>query len=331
MNRADYKQPASYQWSLGVQHSLGARTVASISYVGNTNRYQNDYTQYNLPAQAALIPLINGVAGATYATSGVPFPGFRSVRLSTNEANSHYNGLQLDINSQVGKDLFLRAFYTYSKTIDPGTGSNGGQDLQDVSNPYMGWRYDVGPGGYDRTHNAVVNFIYDLPVFRHSDSRLLRTAVGGWQVSGIVTIESGIPINIGLSGNQGGNSLPNATNRPDLASKISYPQTVSATGQQVIQYINPASFANPAIGAFGDLGHNAARGPGRDNWNISLFKSFVFSETRGSRLEFRAETFNTWNHTQFNQVSNNFGSKNFGQFTSAFDPRVMQLGLKLYF
>jgi hypothetical protein len=331
LNRKDYKQPASYQWSLGVQHSLGARTVASISYVGNTNRYQNDYTQYNLPPQANLIPIINGVAGANYATSGVPYPGFRSVRLSTNEANSHYNGLQLDINSQVGKDLFLRAFYTYSKTIDPGTGSNGGQDLQDVSNPYLGWKYDVGPGGYDRTHNAVVNFIYDIPLFRHNDNRLVRTAIGGWEVSGIITAESGIPINIGLSGNQGGNGLPNATNRPNLVGKITYPQTVSATGQQVIQYLNPAAFANPAIGAFGNLGHNAVRGPGRDNWNISLFKSFVFSESRGSRLEFRAETFNIWNHTQFNQVSNNFGSGNFGQFTSAFDPRIMQLGLKLYF
>jgi Carboxypeptidase regulatory-like domain/TonB-dependent Receptor Plug Domain len=330
LNKKDYKQPASYQWSLGVQHSLGARTVASISYVGNTNRYQNDYTQYNLPPQANLIPIINGVAGANYATAGVPYLGFRSIRLSTNEANSHYHGLQLDINSQVGKDLFLRAFYTYSKTIDPGTGSTGGQDLQDVSNPYLGWRYDVGPGGYDRTHNAVVNFIYDIPVFRHSDSRLLRTAVGGWQVSGIVTLVSGIPINIGLSGKQGGNGLPNGTNRPDLVGKISYPSTV-LPGQQKIQYIDPSAFANPAIGDFGDLGHNAARGPGRDNWNLSLFKSFVFSETRGSRLEFRAETFNTWNHTQFNQVSNNFGSGNFGQFTSAFDPRVMQLGLKLYF
>jgi Carboxypeptidase regulatory-like domain/TonB-dependent Receptor Plug Domain len=331
LNRADYKQPASYQWSLGVQHGFGAKTVASIAYVGNTNRYQNDYTQYNLPAQSALIPIINGVAGASYATSGVPFSGFRSIRLSTNEANSHYNGLQLDINSQVGKDLFLRAFYTYSKTIDPGTGSTGGQDLQDVSNPYLGWKYDVGPGGYDRTHNAVVNFIYDIPFLRHNENRLVRTALGGWEVSGIVTMESGIPINIGLSGGQGGNGLPNATNRPDLAAKITYPNAVSATGQQVIQYINPASFVNPAIGAFGDLGHNAARGPGRDNWNLSLFKSFVFSETRGSRLEFRAETFNTWNHTQFNQVSNNFGSGNFGQFTSAFDPRVMQIGLKLYF
>ena len=327
----EYKQPASYQWSLSIQHSLGERTVASISYVGNTNRFQNDYREINLPPQAALIPLINGVAGANYATSGVPYPGFRSIDLSTNEANGHYNGLQLDINSQVGKDLFLRAFYTYSKTMDPTTAGNGGGDLGNVSNPYLGWLYDKGPGGYDRTHNAVVNFIYDIPLFRHSDSRLLRTAVGGWQVSGIVTLVSGLPLNIGLSGAQGGNGLPNATNRPDLIGSVSYPSAVSATKQQVIQYIDPSAFADPAVGAFGDLGHNALRGPGRDNWNLSLFKSFVFSETRGSRLEFRLETFNTWNHTQFNQVSNNFGASNFGQYTSTFDPRILQLGLKLYF
>jgi hypothetical protein len=330
LNKAAYKQPASYQWSVGVQHSLGARTVLSASYVGNTNRYQNDYTQYNLPPQANLIPIINGTAGANYATAGVPYPGFRSIRLSTNEANSHYNALQIDVNSQVGKDLFLRAFYTLSRTIDPGTGSNGGQDLQDVSNPYAGWRYDVGPGGYDRTHNAVVNFIYDIPLFRHNDNRMLRTVVGGWEVSGILTFESGIPLNIGLSGGQGGNGLPNATNRPDKVSSIAYEHTVLAA-PQAIQYINPAAFANPAVGSFGDLTHNAARGPGRDNWNMSLFKSFVFSESRGSRLEFRVETFNLWNHTQFNQVSNNFGSGNFGQFTSAFDPRILQIGLKLYF
>jgi len=331
LNRSAYKQPTSYQWSLGVQHSLSTKTVVSLAYVGNTNRFQNDYTQYNLPDQAALIPIINGVAGANYATAaGLPYPGIRSVRLATNEANSHYNGLQLDVNSQVGRDLYLRAFYTYSKTIDPGTGSNGGQDLQDVSNPYLGWRYDVGPGGYDRTHVAVVNFIYDIPLFRGNQSRLLKTALGGWEISGIVTMESGIPVNIGLSGGQGGNGLPNATNRPNLVGKIAYPSTVEA-GQQVIQYLDPSAFALPAVGSFGNLGHNAVRGPGRDNWNLSLFKSFVFSETRGSKLEFRVETFNTWNHTQFNGVSNNLGSSNFGQFTSAFDPRILQLALKAYF
>jgi hypothetical protein len=337
--RNEYKQPASYQFSLGVQHSLGARTVASIAYVGNTNRYQNDYREVNLPTQSALIPLIENMKGVNYNTlAGLPYPGFHSIRLSTNEANSHYNALQLDLNSQIGKDLFLRAFYTYSKTMDPvngstagTTGGTGGADLQNVSNPYLGWRYDEGPSGFDRTHNASVNFIYDIPVFRHSEHRMLRTAVGGWELSGIVIFESGLPINIGLTGAQGGNGLPNATNRPDLVGKVSYPQTVSATKQQVIQYIDPSAFANPAIGAFGNFGHNATRGPGRDNWNLSLFKSFVLSEARGSRLEFRFETFNTWNHTQFDTVSNNFGASDFGQFKTAFDPRVLQLGAKIYF
>ncbi len=354
LNRQNYKQPASYQWSLGIQRSLSSKTVLSVAYVGNTNRYQSDRTEYNLPDQAALIPIINGLTGAAcgqpagqpcnYNTAaGLPFPGFHSVRLSTNEANSHYHGLQLDVNSQVGRDLFLRAFYTYSKAIDPGTGStsgttggSGGQDLQNVSNPYLGWRYDVGPSGFDRTHNAVVNFIYDIPLFRNNSSRLVKTALGGWQASGIVTIESGLPLNIGISGKQGGNALPNATNRPDLVGKISYPQTPitctpPVTCFQQIQYIDPSAFTNPAVGAFGDLGHNALRGPGRDNWNLSLFKSFTFNEARGSRLELRLETFNAWNHTQFNQTSNNFGAKDFGQFKSAFDPRILQLGGKIYF
>jgi Carboxypeptidase regulatory-like domain len=329
LDQANYKQPASYQWSLGVQHSFGAKTVLSMAYVGNTNRYQNYYTEYNLPTQSALIPLINGT-GNYNTSAGLPYPGYHSIRQSVNEANSHYNGLQIDMNSQVSRDLSLRAFYTYSRTIDPTTGGNGGSDLSNVSNPYLGWKYDIGPGGYDRTHNASVNFIYDIPVFRNNSSRLVKTVAGGWTVSGIVTLESGVPINIGLTGGQGGNALPNAANRPDLTGKISYTNSVEP-GDHVIQYLNPTTFALPAVGSFGDLGHNAIRGPGRDNWNLSLFKSFVFSETRGSRLEFRVETFNTWNHTQFNGVSNNFGSSNFGQFTSAFDPRIMQLALKLYF
>ena len=69
-----------------------------------------------------------------------------------------------------------------------------------MSNPYLGWKYDDGPGGYDRTHNVGVNFIYDIPLFRNSQSRFVKTALGGWQVSGIITVSSGLPINVGLSG-----------------------------------------------------------------------------------------------------------------------------------
>jgi hypothetical protein len=320
----EYNQPASYQWSIGVQRQLSSRSVLGIAYVGNTNRFQNDYREVNLPDESALIPIINGIGGANYNTAaGLPYPGYHSINLSTNEANSHYNGLQIDLSSQVGKDLTLRAFYTLSRTIDPGAG-NGGQDLQNVSNPYAGWLYDVGPGGYDRTHNASVNFIYDIPVFRHTEHRLLRSTLGGWEISGIVSLTSGLPINPQLTGGQSGNALPNANNRPDQVGSVSYPHTVG-------EWFNTASFTMPAVGSFGDAGHNSLRGPGRDNWNISLFKSFVLSETRGSRLEIRVESFNTWNHTEFNQVSNGLGSSNFGQVTSAFDPRVFQLGGKIYF
>ena len=319
LNIERYKQPASYQYSAGMQRQLNGRTVLSVSYVGNQNRFQNDYRQANLPSESYLPALIGG---AQYNTApGLPYRGFNSINLSTNEANSHYNSLQVDLTSRV-RDLSLRAFYTLSRTIDPTLGGNGGGDLSNVSNPYLGWRYDVGPGGYDRTHNAAVNFIYDIPFFRKSPNRLVSTTIGGWEVSGVVTMTSGLPINPQLTGGQSSNGLPNATNRPDKVGNVSYPHKVG-------EWFNTAAFTNPALGAWGNAGFNSLRGPGRDNWNLSLFKSFNFDENR--RLELRAESFNVGNHTEFDQVSNGLGSSNFGQVTSAFDPRVFQFGAKLYF
>lgn len=119
-------------------------------------------------------------------------------------------------------------------------------------------------------------------------------------------------------------------NRPDLNGAIGYPHTAA-------EWFNPAAFANPAAGTWGNLGFDGVRGPGRDNWNLSLFKSFVISESRGSRFEFRVESFNTWNHTQFGAsgtnggISTAFGSSNFGAVTNAYDPRVFQFGGKLIF
>jgi hypothetical protein len=91
------------------------------------------------------------------------------------------------------------------------------------------------------------------------------------------------------------------------------------------------TLCQPALGAWGNLGKGAIRGPGRDNWNLSLFKSFLLSETRGSRFELRFESFNAFNHTQFKTVSSTFSNSNFGQVTDTADPRVLQLGAKLIF
>jgi Carboxypeptidase regulatory-like domain len=323
---SDYKPPVSYQWSIGVQHAIGTKTVFTASYVGNVGRHQNDYRNINLPAESS-IPEVAGLPGFTplnyNIAPGLPFPGFNSITLSENEANTHYNGLQIDLNSQLSHDLTLRAFYTVSHAVDPTTGGNGGGDLGTVSNPYAGWLYDAGSSGYDRLNVAVVDFIYDIPLFRHTENRLLKTAVGGWQVSGIVTMESGLPININLSGAQGGNGV-GGNNRPNLTGALTTPHLVN-------EWFSPSAFSAPAPGAWGTFPHYGLRGPGRDNWNLSLFKRFNLWESRGSYLELRLETFNTWNHTQFNGTDNTLGDSRFGQVTSAFDPRILQLGGKIYF
>jgi hypothetical protein len=325
----NYKPTTSTQYSAGVQHSFGPKTVLSAMYVGNMNRHLNDYRNINLPSLAELPQVASNTIQYTAATT-LPYKGFRTLDMSQNEATGHYNSLQIDLNSQASRDLQLRAFYTLSRSVDPTTGGSG-QDLNPVTNPYLGWRYDLGPSQFDRLHNFSANFIYSIPVLRNSSSRLMKSALGGWQVSGIITIESGIPINVsgGSNNNVGGG------NRPNLNGKIKYVhQALSTTDPyRAIQYYDTSMFSDPGAGNWGTLGHNALRGPGRDNWNLSLFKTFAFGETSG--LQLKLETFNTFNHTQFKtqstDSSNSLGDSRFGQFTSAYPARIIQLAGKVYF
>lgn len=319
---SDYKNPASYQFSFGIQHELRRGTVLDVTYVGNQNRHQNDYRDINLPNPSVLPSLINGTIN--YNTV-VPYAGFNYINLSENAENSNYNSLQTSVNSQISSSLTFQLAYTYSKTMDPsiggGYGNNG--DLSQVSDPYNR-AYDYGPGGLDRTHVFLANFVYQLPFFRNTSNAWLRTGLGGWELSGVVTMETGLPLNITLSGNQSSNGLAKATNRPNVTGPVTYPQTVA-------EWFDPSVFGVPVPGQWGNLGPNALRAPGRDNWNIALFKSFIFSEKRQSQFQLRFETFNTFNHTQFNQVGTSYPSSTFGQVTFTWDPRTIQLGAKLLF
>ena len=100
---------------------------------------------------------------------------------------------------------------------------------------------------------------------------------------------------------------------------------LSEDGEELVQH---SAFSPTVAGTWGNLPFNSVRGPGRQNWNLALFKQFVFSETRGSKLEFRAEFFNAFNHTEFNNVSNTFTNGDFGAVTSAHDPREIQLRIE---
>jgi hypothetical protein len=282
----------------------------------------------NLPPAADLPALV--ASNGSGMNQLVTYPGFGNVRLSYDEANSHYNSMQVDVHGNVRRDLQVQFGYTLSRAIDAATSNGSGGDLNNVSNPYVGWKYDSGPSLYDRTDVVFANFVYDIPLFKGSDSRVLKTALGGWQLSGIVMAMTGAPLNIGLNGDNVTSIIPNTANRPNMSGPVQYPKTAN-------EWFDPSDFSAPAPGTWGDLGHNVVRGPGRDNWNLALDKNFILSEARGSRLEFRAESFNTWNHTQFKGdynnggISTNFGASNFGAVTSAFDPREFQLGMKLIF
>jgi hypothetical protein len=327
-----YPPPRISQYSIGVQQALNSRTVLSVSYVGSVGRDQSYRQEVNLPPMTS-IPALLGKNPPQINTL-YNYSGFGPIRLSYNGATSHYNSLQFDVHGNVRRDLQLQFGYTYAKAVDPNTGTGDGGDLNNITNPYAGWRYDNGPSLYDRRNVMFVNFVYDIPLLRNSGNRLMRTVVGGWSLSGIITAETGAPLNIGVNGSNASSVIPNSSNRPDVNGAIRYPKTVAA-------WFDPSVFSAPACAVgpdcYGNLPHNLVRGPGRDNWNLSLFKSFVISENRGSRFEFRAESFNTWNHTQFRGdyngggISVNQGASDFGQVKSAFDPRVFQLGAKLIF
>ena len=332
LDKSNYAAPRSSQFSLGVERSIG-KSVLSVAYVGTQNRHQSFYSEIDLADQSLLAGYVNGTATTPY-NAVVPFVGYHGIRLSRNESNSNYNSLQTSFRgSWHSNDLQYQFGYTYSHTNDATTAGNSGGDLGMISNPYVGWTYDYGPSSYDIRNNFFANFIYDLPLLKHSDNKLAKMMLGGWEISGIVIAKSGAPVNVGLNGNNVTSIVPNYgqnLNRPDQSGSGHDPHTVA-------EWFDTSIYSAPAAGTWGNTPRNSVRGPGRQNWNVSLFKNFMFSEKRGSNLQFRAEFFNLWNHTQFqgdtlnNGISNNFGASDFGQVKNAYDPRRLQLALKLYF
>jgi hypothetical protein len=316
-----YKNPASYQWSAGIQRQLWSGAVVSASYVGNVDRHQNAYVEANdvYPTNtAARLAIVNGASPNLYA----PYPGFGSIVLSENVENSKYNAFQTELRVNATKGLTLQVAYTYSRAYDYDNGGANLDDLQTASNPYN-LRYDYGPSGLDRTNIFLANYVYQLPFFKHTANAFTNTVLGGWVLSGAIISESGLPLNVTLSGPNSSAGLGNgATNRPDLTGSITYPGTIG-------QWFNTSAFSAPPLGTFGNAGHNDVRGPGRTNLNTSLFKDFKFRER--ATFELRFETFNTLNHTQLQNPSTGFGAGNFGVITSAFDPRVLQLAAKFAF
>ena len=322
-----------YQFNLQIQEQLRSNMVATIGYVGNKSSHLSDGRNLNM------LPL-NDIKDRTFvcgtacgSSSGFQADPFRNytgwggITIVEDEGNAHYHGLQATLRASAWHNLSFGANYTFSHAWD----QLDAQLFANLSNSYDP-AYDNGTAGFDRRHIGSVNFDYNIPIFQHSTG-ITRTVLGGWTISGIGSMVSGNPMNIGAPDWTG---LAGITNRANLNTPVTYVKSHNNAGNS--KWYDASAFSQPAPMTIGTSGKNQVKGIGRDNWNLSLFKDFKFTEQSGFQVKF--ESFNSFNHTQFSGVdngviSNNPGGANntvtAGNVTSAFNPRVFQLGAKIYF
>jgi hypothetical protein len=325
-----YKPPGTAQFSLGIQRQVAQSVIAIVQYTGSRGWDQSDDRQINtLPLTDPNNPgdpfdLREGVAnGSLNANLYRIFPGFNNINQEETETNFSYNSLQAGLRMENRHGLTVQLAYTWSHEID-----TAGNDLNGLSDPFNA-AYDRGSGALDRRHVFNANYIYTLPFFNQGSNKILRSTLGGWQISGVTVIESGTPLFLTYNGPDTLGLGGGTTNRPDLVAGVSYPKTVGA-------WFSAGSFAGPVAPwnggpnqGFGNSGKGLVVGPGLVNFNMSLFKTITFTERM--KFELRFESFNTFNHTQFQNVDTGFADANFGHVVSAYDPRVLQLGAKFSF
>jgi hypothetical protein len=332
----NYKAPGVAQFSLGVQREIMPSLILVTQYVGNIGWHQNIQLPINTMPLSTPLDIRKKAAGglSTYDNTMLrTFPGFTGITQESNLATSNYSSFQAGLRQQSRHGLSFEIDYTWSHEIDSQVGSN---DLNTVSNPFN-LKYDRASGNLDRRHILNMNYVYKLPIFSHSNG-MAHSLLGGWEISGTVIAESGLPwAGNNAPGNGGSDTVGlggNYTNRPNFSGKVKYPKTRGANG--VYQWVSPDGFSQPIASwngggnlGFGNAGRDVVVGPGRTNFGTNLYKAFSFTER--AHFEVRVETFNTFNHTQFNNFRNNVSGGDFGQVSGVQDPRTFELGGKFIF
>lgn len=297
-------------WTFSIQQQLPGQFVGQVAYVGNKGTHVFGRDRLNL-----LDPI----------TKTRPYAGFNDIDRKESNHISEFHGLQASINRTLVKGWLWQVQYLYGKVIDDSAGSGEGKEIMISSCRAC----DRGPADFDIRQYATVNSVYDLPFGRGK-------LWGGWSLSGLYSIRTGRPVLVLVTrsagavpdGNTGSKRL-----RPDAVPGVNmYP-----ANQTPGFYLNPAAFAVPASGTWGNLGRNAARGPGLWQLDTAISKNARITESIG--LQFRAEAFNLFNRAQYGDPANNISNGSFGQIlTTANDgatgqgtSRQLQFMLRLMF
>lgn len=343
-----YPNPQSYQYSLGIQYELLPRTSLEVNYVGSRqihlgrNRNINQVPAVYQPAVANFVN--NGCTpdpAPTTASTCVdpntvrPFLGFDFINVNERAATSRYNSLQALFNRQMSHGLSFQAAYTYSRNI--ASTSNKDSEgrflpMQDAFHPER----EKAVADQDIPHSLVLNYVWQLPFFDKATG-FRKVFLKGWQLNGISVFRSGRPLNICLQNDNAGLGDSGICERPDIVGNPILDKSKRTLGQ----WFNTAAFAVPALGTFGNGGRNPVRGSGINNWDLSIFKvtdvpwfgrHSGWNAGESAKIEFRAEMFNVWNHTQYGDPGTTVGDASFGKITGlGINPREIQFGLRVEF
>jgi hypothetical protein len=328
------KLETTMNFSLGVQHNIGFGTVIDISYVGSLSRHLLWQRNINIiPKFARFDP-----ANADPTVPGSPLPdnffrpykGYDSLILDEFNATSNYNSLQLSAQRRFTKRLMFGLAYTWSRALS--TASGDGTAVTQYFSPRQ-WMY----GPYGRSHIVKVNYFYELPrLGERLHNKLVGIILDHWSLSGITSFSTGAPFTPGLS-----YSYTVDTTGSGESARITVVGDPYLPKDQRTFYknFNTAAFAATPVGSFGNAGVGMMTGPSIDNWDISLSKGVPLGLGEGRTLQFRAEFYNAFNHTQFtsydttarfdrqgNQISTTFGA-----YSAAASARKIAFSLRLRF
>jgi hypothetical protein len=361
----NYTTPEAMNYNLTVQRDLGANTVFSIGYVGALGRHLIRPVEGNpitLAGQQECLadPACNPATGSNFLLQHLDYPNhsvynggiFGSLGTQATEGNSTYNAFQTSINKSFSHGFGMLANFTWSHAIDDGSGFEDSGFQVRAINPYPQFAYlNKGDSSYDARRRFVAGFTYQAPGLHGHDA--LNMLVGGWQLSGITTFQSGFPVDISDSGFTSATCdefeyydcwdapkqiAPLVTGNPRTDAFGTAPNAVSH-----VLFNGPATFA-PALPSLGGpalfgVARNSFHGPGLNNWDMALEKHIYFRPSHESQyLQLRLEGYNVFNHTQFCNtagpfpcINNNVQSSSFGQVTTVNPSRLVQLGAKFYF
>jgi len=343
-----YPNPAVAQYSLGVQHEIAPALILITQYVGNLDWHQNTWLPINnfplstpmATRKAAANGTLNSGAGnAANSEMLAAYPGFGNIRLQENPLTGSYNSFQIGLRQQNKHGLSFELDYTYAHQIDD---SQSSVDVDNNNPSFNPWnlKYDKGSGSLDRRNVFNGNYEYKIPLFTHA-SGFEHSVLGGWEISGTVISESGLPWAGNTAPSDGGSDTVGLGGdyriRPNLAGKPVYTKgNTTVGGVSGYQWVSSANFSQPVAAwdggpnlGFGNAGKDAVVGPGRTNFTTALYKSFAFTER--THFELRMDSFNTFNHVQFNGFNTNVTAANFGFVTSTQDPREFEFGGKFVF